>query len=198
VRGFLRIVIIGFVFFGFLASAQSTSAACCGTFTCTKRDSQNKIVDNYTTTCGCQNDAEGCPAGYVQESNSCHTASTSCGSGGGGTCECGTKTDGTCKNCNQLQCSVPGYGIDCPAGTVRTNNITSSVCLAHSGYCGPGTAQTIGACCETYQPPRECGEWYHCPYNGIFIGMPALRGYFGGVAGDCAYQNADCNSTNFD
>lgn len=174
-RGILRVITIGFLLIGFLGSAQSAYAlVCCGTITCTKSVGGN-IVDNYTTTCGCQND--GCPAGYNEESNSCRTDSgTTCGGSGGTICTCGVKADGTCKSCASSSCF--DGAVNCPAGTVKGTTVVSTLCSKQSGtfynICSLGSAQTqTTTCCSgqwkdsdnCWTKPNgtiECEQYYEC------------------------------------
>lgn len=80
---------------------------------------------------------------YVCENPSCSGS----GSTGG--------TGGSCAN-------PEAWDIDCPAGQIKTNNLLSSQCLV-GAYCpGPGTAQSLGTCCEWINPPQTCGPWYDC------------------------------------
>jgi hypothetical protein len=87
------------------------------------RESFGECTGYYIHTC-CDGDEGGaaCLPGYYACNNP-YGGTTCCEVDVGDDCECGVKADGMCKNCNQLYCKIPGWGVNCPAGTVRTSTL---------------------------------------------------------------------------
>ncbi len=135
-RAFFRVIITVFLLIGLLDYVRPTYASvCCGIFTCTKYEGQT-AVDDYSTSCGCQND--GCPAGYIK-SGDC-TMETSCGGGGTTTCPCGLNTAGTaCKSCTGTSCPTP---VNCPADRKTFRDTPTLYGDNWSVNCPIGTAQS--------------------------------------------------------
>lgn len=152
-RGILRIVTIGLLLTGILGAATPALAdICCGYYSCTKYDGII-AADDYLAQCTGAACGGSCPVGYLYDELTCGwEAGTTCGSGGAPSPSPGWDPGGA---------ECPVSRVDCPPGTEKSGTLTGSSCQPDE--CTPGTAQDLGACCETMTIPRECGDWYSCP-----------------------------------
>ena len=134
-------------------SAPETLLACCSDGECggggecvgapsaCPDDGEGVCVNDYET-CSGTGHSSSCGGGECCVNQLCQ----SCSGGGGGNCQ-----------------NPSAWGIDCPAGTVKGSTVVGSVCASSSFCPGLGSAQSMGACCDWVQPPRECSDWYPCP-----------------------------------
>lgn len=110
----------------------------------------------------CQEDGDCAPDGSCNAQSCCSYPPEP--PPGGVTCECGTKTDGTCKACTGGGTCNADYIRNCASGT-KTQQLTGENFCVGGGACKDGngniivgSAQTLGGCCEEYKFPLSRRE----------------------------------------
>ncbi|WKZ25744.1 MAG: hypothetical protein QY322_00300 [bacterium] len=144
------------IFFLFGFSTKDVNAQCLDDCICVTSSGSEASGD---CTCG---GADNCSGG---SSPSCTLWGDNCG--GSATpppsaCPCGTTNNGSCRSC-ESQCN-PTWVVNCPSGTVKTNNLIGSQCVSKgsiwhcNGWFQLGSAQSEGSECGCTTTPAGCGE----------------------------------------